>query len=145
MPIPLLKVSNITVRFGGILALNDVSFDVHSGELLGLIGPNGAGKTTLLRSITGACALTSGVVCLSGEHVEHLTMDRRVRKGLALSQQIVKPLRSKSLLLNVALLRSKRLYEGRIRSSVHKRRSFWIDSELVHSPIKSHRSSPWVC
>ena len=53
MPAPLLRVSDVTVRFGGLTAIDSVSFDVRPGELLGLIGPNGAGKTTALKSILG--------------------------------------------------------------------------------------------
>jgi ABC-2 type transport system ATP-binding protein len=55
------------VRFGDALAVNDVSFNLHGGQLLGLIGPNGAGKTTLLRALTGTQLLTSGVVRVLGE------------------------------------------------------------------------------
>ena len=57
----LLKVENVTVRFGGLRAVSQVSFEVHQGELLGLIGPNGAGKTTMLRAVTGVVHATEGV------------------------------------------------------------------------------------
>ena len=63
----LLKVDHVTVRFGGLTALDDVSFKVHEGDLLGLIGPNGAGKTTMMRSIVGVVQTTSGSVSLDGE------------------------------------------------------------------------------
>jgi len=100
---PLLQVAHITVRFGGLTAIDDVSFDVHAGELLGLIGPNGAGKTTMLRSITGVVRAQQGSVRLQGEALDGLAIERRIRRGLALSQQLVKPLRHLSLLENVAL------------------------------------------
>ena len=92
MTAPLLKVSNATVRFGGLTAVDDVTFEVRQGELLGLIGPNGAGKTTALRSITGVVNLTSGAVELDGERIDRLPIEKRIRKGLALSQQLVKSL-----------------------------------------------------
>lgn len=100
---PLLKVDAVSVRFGGLTAVDQVSFDVHQGELLGLIGPNGAGKTTMLRAITGVVHATQGEVYLSGSPLVGLPIERRIRQGLSLSQQLVKPLRTMSLLDNVAL------------------------------------------
>ncbi|MCI2809942.1 ABC transporter ATP-binding protein [Eoetvoesiella caeni] len=99
----LLQVSNMVVRFGGLSAVADVSFDVIPGELLGLIGPNGAGKTTLMRSITGVVRPTSGDVQLNGESLNGMPIHKRIRKGLALSQQLVKPFRGISVLDNVTL------------------------------------------
>ena len=103
MTTPLLKVTNATVRFGGLTAVDHVSFEVRQGELLGLIGPNGAGKTTALRSVTGVAHLSEGSVELDGERIDHLPIARRIRKGLSLSQQLVKPLREMTLIENVAL------------------------------------------
>ena len=64
---PLLSLKNVTMKFGGVTALNDVSFDVKPQEILGLIGPNGAGKTTIFNVITGVYGLTSGVISFEGE------------------------------------------------------------------------------
>lgn len=100
---PLLRVTNVTVRFGGLTAIDAVSFDVQSGELLGLIGPNGAGKTTMLRSITGVVRVSEGSVELDGQRIETLPIERRILRGLSLSQQLVKPLRNISVIDNVAL------------------------------------------
>ncbi len=100
---PLLKVAGVTVRFGGVTAIDDVSFEVQEGELLGLIGPNGAGKTTMLRAITGVVRADAGKIALLGEPLDKLSIDARIRKGLALSQQIVKPFREISVLDNVVL------------------------------------------
>jgi branched-chain amino acid transport system ATP-binding protein len=100
---PLLQVSGVTVRFGGLSAVDNVSFEVRPGELLGLIGPNGAGKTTLMRSITGVVRPTEGSVHLAGEDLTNLPIHQRIQKGLALSQQLVKPFREISVLENVAL------------------------------------------
>ncbi|MGD9974230.1 MAG: ABC transporter ATP-binding protein, partial [Desulfatirhabdiaceae bacterium] len=72
-------------------------------ELLGLIGPNGAGKTTMLRAITGVVRADAGNITLMGESLGGLSIDARIRKGLALSQQIVKPFREISVLDNVVL------------------------------------------
>lgn len=99
----LLRIENVTMRFGGVVAVEDVSLDVDEGELLGFIGPNGAGKTTLMRIMTGVLRPQSGRVVLRGEDVTRWPVDRRIRAGLALAQQIVKPLESFSLIDNVAL------------------------------------------
>ena len=99
----LLRVSDVTVRFGGLTAIDKVSFDVRGGELLGLIGPNGAGKTTMLRSITGVVRCTQGSVELEGQRIEGLPIDRRILRGMSLSQQLVKPFRGISVIDNVAL------------------------------------------
>jgi branched-chain amino acid transport system ATP-binding protein len=99
----LLDVRAVSVAFGGVQALEDVSFAVEDGELLGLIGPNGAGKTTAMRSITGIVCPESGDVLLDGRSLMGLAVDRRVRLGLGMSQQLVRPFRSMSVLDNVAL------------------------------------------
>lgn len=101
--VPLLQVQHVTVRFGGLTALNDVSFEVFGGELLGLIGPNGAGKTTILRAITGVVKPITGNVVLDGNSLNGLAIHQRIRFGLALSQQLVRPFRELSLIDNVAL------------------------------------------
>jgi branched-chain amino acid transport system ATP-binding protein len=99
---PLLSVRNVTVRFGGLLAIDDVSFDVQPGELLGLIGPNGAGKTTMMRAIVGIVRPAKGSVTLEGLRLDGLAIDARIRAGLALSQQLVKPFREIDVQDNVA-------------------------------------------
>jgi branched-chain amino acid transport system ATP-binding protein len=99
---PLLNAANITVRFGGITAIDDVSFDVRPGELLGLIGPNGAGKTTMMRAIVGIVRPMKGSVTLEGRRLDALSIDARIRAGLALSQQLVKPFREVDVQDNVA-------------------------------------------
>lgn len=99
----LLSVKGITVRFGGVTALEDASFDLQPGELLGLLGPNGAGKTTMMRSITGVVTPQAGEVTLEDRVITKLPIHRRVRLGLGLSQQIVRPFRSMNVIDNVTL------------------------------------------
>ena len=99
----LLAIESVSVRFGGIAALDEVSFAVADGELLGLIGPNGAGKTTMLRTITGVVAPERGRIRLAGHDLAGLAPHRRTRLGLGLSQQLVRPFRSLSVVDNVAL------------------------------------------
>ena len=97
-----LQIKNVSVKFGGLSALDDVSFEVDDNQLLGFIGPNGAGKTTLMRVIMGMIHPLSGTVLLNGRNITNLTSVQRIHAGVALGQQI-KPLRQMSLLENVAL------------------------------------------
>jgi sulfate-transporting ATPase len=82
-----LSVSGVTVRFGGVVALNDVSFEVAPGHIVGLIGPNGAGKTTLLDVVTGFTSPQEGSVLLDGEPIDALGPEGRARRGMARSWQ----------------------------------------------------------
>lgn len=97
----ILEISGVTVRFGGVHALEDVSFQVASGEFLSMIGPNGAGKTTLLRAITGVVQPQSAGIRLSGQEISKLSTHKRSRLGLAMTHQIVRPFHSMSMLENV--------------------------------------------
>jgi len=91
---PVLSVRSARKAFGGLVAVNDVSFDVKEGELLGLIGPNGSGKTTLLNLISGALKPTSGEILLGGEPIGGLAAHRIARKGVARTFQLVRILPS---------------------------------------------------
>jgi branched-chain amino acid transport system ATP-binding protein len=79
---PLLDVRNFTVRFGGLVAVNDVSFQAHEGEILGLIGPNGAGKTTCFNGITGFLRVNRGEVFFQGHSVVGLPPNLIARRGI---------------------------------------------------------------
>lgn len=78
-----LSVQNITLRFGGIVALDDVSFDVRQGEILALIGPNGAGKTSCINSIGGFYRPQSGRIILDGRDITRLPPYQRAKLGLS--------------------------------------------------------------
>jgi len=69
----LLQLRDVTVRFGGLIAVDSVSFNLHAGEICALIGPNGAGKTTLFNSISGNVIADSGSILFRGEEIRHLT------------------------------------------------------------------------
>ncbi len=99
----LLEVKNITMHFGGVHALTDVSFEVLQGEFLCLIGPNGAGKTTMLRAITGVVTPQNAKIELEGTSIVALPIHKRARLGMAMTNQIVKPFGTMTLLDNVAL------------------------------------------
>src|SRR5204862_1688760 len=78
----LVDVASVSVHFGGIRALDDVSLDVGSGELVGLVGPNGAGKTTLFNCIVGLLPPARGQVTFDGKALTHLPVHRRARLGI---------------------------------------------------------------
>ncbi len=119
----ILEVQNVTVRFGGVLALDDVSFKVDQGEFLCLIGPNGAGKTTMMRAITGVIKPQTARVRLGGKDITNLPTHKRARLGLALTHQIVRPFRSMTILDNVALTAGHQLIGRILKSMVSVNRS----------------------
>jgi branched-chain amino acid transport system ATP-binding protein len=108
----LLRVEHITRRFGGLVAVNNVSFSVRSGQIKGLIGPNGAGKTTCFNLIAGVVAPSSGKVLLEGHAVEHMPPHLRVRQGLARTFQNLQIFRDMTVLENVMLGLQPRLPSG---------------------------------
>jgi branched-chain amino acid transport system permease protein len=99
----LLSVTHAVKRFGGLVAVNDVSFAVKAGEIVGLIGPNGAGKSTMFNLVTGTAPMTSGRVEFLGEDVSGLPQRVIAQKGMARTFQHVKLRPHMSLLDNVAL------------------------------------------
>ena len=98
-----LEARHVSVAFGGVQAVRDVSIAVDEGEFLGLIGPNGAGKTTFLRILAGTIRADSGSVRLAGRDVTRTAIHQRARLGLALTHQIVRPFRGMTLLDNVMI------------------------------------------
>ena len=88
MTTPLLEARNLTRRFGGLVAVNDVSFDVAEGEIVGLIGPNGAAKTTMFNMVAGSIAPTSGEVLFKGRDVTRAPAHARARMGVTRTFQI---------------------------------------------------------
>ncbi len=79
----LLEVRNVTVRFGGLIALNQVDFDVEEGSIYGLIGPNGAGKSTLINAVTGIYRPENGLIFFKGESIQGLKPHRVAQLGIA--------------------------------------------------------------
>ncbi len=99
----LLDVKNAEKRFGGLVAVNRVSFELRAGEILGLIGPNGAGKSTLFNLVTGVLPLSSGEVHFRGERIDRLPSRRIVARGVSRTFQHVMLRPKMSALENVAL------------------------------------------
>jgi branched-chain amino acid transport system ATP-binding protein len=97
----LLEAQGLTRRFGGVIAVDQVSIQVDDAELVGVIGPNGAGKSTLFHLITGHLRPEGGSVSVRGEDVTGLTADRRARRGMAIAFQAVRLFRGMTVLENV--------------------------------------------
>lgn len=97
----LMEVRGLTKRFGGLIAVNDVTFDVEKGDLKGLIGPNGAGKTVLFNCITGVYTPEQGNVLFDGEDFTPLPRYERARKGLVRTWQVIRPLARLTVAENV--------------------------------------------
>ncbi len=101
--VPILEVSGLTRYFGGLAAVNDVSFTVREGQIFGCIGPNGAGKTTLFSLIAGAIRPSAGKVTCRGKDITGIKPFRLVKTGMARTHQIVRPFREMTVLDNVKL------------------------------------------
>ncbi|WP_244814856.1 ATP-binding cassette domain-containing protein [Caballeronia sp. Lep1P3] len=100
---PLLIVDRARKQFGGLVAVNDVSFDVKAGEIIGLIGPNGAGKSTTFNLVTGVLQATSGAITFHGERIEKLGSRQIVKRGIGRTFQHVRMLPGMTVLENVAI------------------------------------------
>ena len=88
---PILQVQSVTKAFGGIQALNDLSFDLNEGEILGIIGPNGSGKTTVVNCITGFVKKTSGKVLFRGRDISNMPPHKIADMGITRTFQIMRP------------------------------------------------------
>ena len=108
----LLEVKNLSVHFGGLAAVSDVTFAVEPGERLALIGPNGAGKTTLFNLLTGQLKPSGGSVTFKGEDITHATVFARTHLGMARSFQIVSLFPYQSVEVN-ALIGLQGTHKGR--------------------------------
>jgi len=117
----LLGARNLTVRFGGVLAVNDVSFDVQRGEVFTLIGPNGAGKTTVFNLISRIYTPTSGSLAFEGQPLGNVAPHRIAALGIARTFQNIELFEHATVLQNLLIGRH-----------IHRRSGFW--SEIVFAP-----------
>jgi branched-chain amino acid transport system ATP-binding protein len=115
---PLLEVQELSVRFGGVVALDRVSFSVESGQVVALIGPNGAGKTTLFNVITRVYRPSSGTVVIDGRSVLSIRSHNVIRHGLARTFQNVALFRSMTVLENVLVGDHTQTPSGWLQASV---------------------------
>jgi len=97
----ILELKNVSVKFGGLMAVSEVSLNLERGKILGVIGPNGAGKTTLFNTITGFNQNYTGTVLFNGQRMNGKLVDERCRIGIARTFQVTKPFEMNTLRENV--------------------------------------------
>ena len=112
---PVLRVEHLRKQFGGLVAVNDITFHLNAGEIVGLIGPNGAGKSTTFNLLTGVAAPSGGTLRLLGKAISHATPQGIARLGVARSFQHVKLVPGMSVLENVAIGAHLRGHAGAMR------------------------------
>ena len=129
--IPILQVQEVTKTFGGILALNRVSFDVREGEILGIIGPNGSGKTTIVNCITGFVKMSSGKIFFRGKDITGKPAHKIADLGITRTFQIMRPYYSlpayKNLVIPLFSPRAKRTGGWRGGGKLGDRNTVGID------------------
>jgi len=126
-----LHVENIVVRFGGLVAVNDVSFTVPDGKITGLIGPNGAGKTTLFNAISGLVQPDQGRVVLNGTDVSRLPAHRRARLGLGRTFQQIGLIKDVTVTENLLLAQHRLTEYGTLAALMHAPRAARGECELL--------------
>ena len=118
-----LAVHKVRKQFGGLVAVNDISFDIAAGQIVGLIGPNGAGKSTTFNLVTGVLSKTSGQVRFRGQDISDLSSRLIARQGMARTFQHVKMIADMTVLENVALGAYTRSHSGVMASMLRINRS----------------------
>ena len=119
----LLDVRAARKTFGGLVAVNDVSFQLHAGEILGLIGPNGAGKSTTFNLVTAVLELSGGEIVFRGERIDRLPSRQIIRRGIARTFQHVHLRPNMTVLENVAIGAHLRGHRGVLAALVHLERA----------------------
>jgi len=122
IPNKLVEMNNVTIQFGGLLAIDNVSIYAYEGEILTIIGPNGAGKTTLFNILSGVYQPTSGEIRLKGKLVKNLTPHALVKKGIARTFQNIRLFPMLTVLENVMLGHHCRNKEGLLGVLFHGRK-----------------------
>lgn len=115
----LLDIENVSKRFGGVQAVNDVSLHLNEGEILGIIGPNGAGKTTLFNLITGTVRSDTGKIALTGADITTTSPTKRARAGIGRTFQVVRPFLRMTVAENVmvpVLVHTHKVSEARAKA-----------------------------
>ncbi|MES2939383.1 MAG: ABC transporter ATP-binding protein [Pseudomonadota bacterium] len=133
MSAPLLQLDGVSLAFGGLKALSDVSFNVAAGEIVGLIGPNGAGKTTLVNVCSGVLRPSRGTVRFEDRLVSGLRQDQVAQRGVARTFQIVQPFPQMTVHENVT---AAALFGGRMHRLTEARA--FADAQLDFVGLRPH-------
>jgi branched-chain amino acid transport system ATP-binding protein len=123
----LLRTTNLEKRFGGLVAVSNVTFQLRKGELTAIIGPNGAGKTTFFNLVAGVLSSTSGEIYFNDERITKLPSYKRVEKGIVKTCQIVSVFNNLSVLQNIILA----LQFRRVRKWRQKYLGRWNRKDLI--------------
>ena len=139
---PLLETRGLSVDFGGLHALDELDFEVHSGEIVSVIGPNGAGKTTLFNAITATVERSAGDILFEGTSLLGLDPNRVTARGIARTFQNVRLFANMTVLENVMVSQHCRTHQHALRRTVpHARRSGVRRPRSASGPRKSSASS----
>jgi branched-chain amino acid transport system ATP-binding protein len=132
---PLLEVANVAKRFGGVQALDEVSFSIDAGQIYGLIGPNGAGKTTLFNLLSGVYAPDAGRFAFGGKAITGLAPHRIAATGIARTFQNIRLFGNLSALENVMIGRHVRTRAGVLGAIVRDRRTRAEEAAIVRRSL----------
>jgi branched-chain amino acid transport system ATP-binding protein len=129
--LPVLEVKRLTKRFGGLVAVEDVDFQINRGEILGLIGPNGAGKTTVYNLITGFLKPTGGRINFGGKDITHLGPHQIADLGLVRTFQLVNLMLNQTVYENIRCAHHLQR-QASVLASVLRSRNARKDEEAIH-------------
>lgn len=132
----MIKFDQITMRFGGLYAINQCSFDIPKGKITGLIGPNGAGKTTAFNVIAGLLTPTSGKILLDGENVTRLAAHQRQQKGLNRTFQLAHEFSRMTVLENLLVAANNRIGENIFNAILFPKRSEVQQQEAMDKSLE---------
>lgn len=115
----ILRLENITMQFGGVVAVNNLSLRVNKSEIVALIGPNGAGKTTVFNMVTGVYTPTAGHIYFEGQHITGQRPDLITKKGIARTFQNIRLFKELTVLENVLIAKHLHLQNGFFSTAFH--------------------------
>lgn len=131
-----LVLENVSKRFGGLLAVNDLNMEIPEGKILSLIGPNGAGKTTVFNMITGVYPPTDGTITYKGHKLNHLRSNRIIAQGIARTFQNIRLFKSMTVLENVQVGMHCRTHSGAVRALLKTPGEKQEENEIVEKSLE---------
>ena len=136
MSTPVLHVEHVTMQFGGVVAVNDLSMDIYPGEIVALIGPNGAGKTTVFNLLTGVYVPTEGAFYLCGQKLNGKQTYQVVEAGIARTFQNIRLFKAMTVLDNVKIAFTKDIHYN-LADSLLRTKKYWnTEQELTDKAME---------